>query len=257
MPMKIIALVALAATQENFQLSDSGSVGLEEIPSMETVIEERDPNGTLVWDNDCFCWKPADDDTSILTPDIDWDITTPDEEEKPPVDPDFVIKEDIVEWVGIAATLLDVQFGYIGKSTNGGDYLVYMLAIIAYNWMNLADSYVELADTLGISQESLDGINKAIGLFIIPRLVLLSGIFSGRFHPFTVALVGVMIWRLIEDPNFSYNGFNAVYVFVADLTVTGMLNAGLYRVLAPFYAVVLFLLWLYFSDGDFLQMGSE
>ena len=86
MPMKYIALVVLAATQE-MQLqppesnSDSGAIRLEELPPMETTIEERDPNGTLVWDNDCFCWKPADEDSSILTPDIDWDITTPDEEE--------------------------------------------------------------------------------------------------------------------------------------------------------------------------------
>ena len=101
---------------------------------------------------------------------------------------------------------------------------MYMLAIVAYNCMNLADSYLDLTDMVGMPQDTLDGINRALGLFITPRLVLLSGVFSGRFHPFTVCLVGVMIWRLITDPHFGYDGFNAIYVFVADLTITGFLN---------------------------------
>ena len=143
--------------------------------------------------------------------------------------------------------MLDVLFGYIGKNMGGFDYLLYMLAIIAYNCMNLADSYLELANMVGMSQDTLDGINKAIGLFITPRLVLLSGAFSGRIHPFTVCLVGVMIWRLITDPNFGYDGLNAVYVFVADLAITGLMNSYLYRKLAPFYALVLFLLWFFTS----------
>ena len=87
-----------------------------------------------------------------------------------------------------------------------------------------------------------------LGLFIAPRLTLFSGIFSGTIYPFTTAMAGILIYRLVTDDTFSYAGLAPLYVGGADFVITGLMNFELYSVIGPFYFIILSVFWMAFSE---------
>ena len=126
-----------------------------------------------------------------------------------------------MEWFGLVSAILGSAFGSLSHTFGTADGLIYILASVAYFALNVIDDFESMFVNTGVpAQDIVDGL----GLFIAPRLTLLSGIFSGTLHPFTAFMAGVIVYRLITDSTFSYAGLAPLYVGGADFVITGLMN---------------------------------
>ena len=133
-------------------------------------------------------------------------------------------------------------FGSLSHTFGSADGIIYILASVAYFALSVVDDLESMFADIP-AQDIVDGL----GLFIAPRLTLLSGIFSGTIHPFTMAMTGILVYRMITDPTFNYAGLMPLYVGGADFVITGLMNNELYRVIGPFYFIILSVYWMAFS----------